>query len=143
MLVQTPKLSMLFSEQVSFYDFITSLITGLNHFNIWEFYVMIQVEVARTKASEESTKMYDRVEKAQDESRSLDESLKGLTKELQTLNKEKETVEARRTEAIKKKTKLELDENDFKERMAGNIQSKVLTHICSYTLVGNCTSVCI
>ncbi|KAG2286141.1 hypothetical protein Bca52824_045745 [Brassica carinata] len=83
-----------------------------------------QVEVARTKASEESTKMYDRVEKAQDESRSLDESLKGLTKELQTLNKEKETVEARRTEAIKKKTKLELDENDFKERMAGNIQSK-------------------
>ena len=104
---------------------------------------MIQVEVARTKASEESTKMYDRVEKAQDESRSLDESLKGLTKELQTLNKEKETVEARRTEAIKKKTKLELDENDFKERMAGNIQSKVLTHICSYTLVGNCTSVCI
>ncbi|KAL0670600.1 hypothetical protein Bca4012_033304 [Brassica carinata] len=123
-LEQTPKLSMLFSEQVSFYDFITSLITGLNHFNIWEFYVMIQVEVARTKASEESTKMYDRVEKAQDESRSLDESLKGLTKELQTLNKEKETVEARRTEAIKKKTKLELDENDFKERMAGNIQSK-------------------
>ncbi|XP_018483762.2 structural maintenance of chromosomes protein 3 [Raphanus sativus] len=83
-----------------------------------------QVEVARTKASEESTKMYDRVEKAQDESRSLDESLKGLTKELQTLNKEKETVEARKTEAIKKKTKLELDENDFKERIAGNIQSK-------------------
>nr|XP_018483763.1 PREDICTED: structural maintenance of chromosomes protein 3 [Raphanus sativus] len=83
-----------------------------------------QVEVARTKASEESTKMYDRVEKAQDESRSLDESLKGLTKELQTLNKERETVEARKTEAIKKKTKLELDENDFKERIAGNIQSK-------------------
>ncbi|KAL0741024.1 hypothetical protein Bca4012_082537 [Brassica carinata] len=83
-----------------------------------------QVEVARTKASEESTKMYDRVEKAQDESRSLDESLKGLTKELQTLNKEKEAVEARKTEAIKKKTKLELDENDFKERIAGNIQSK-------------------
>uniref|UniRef100_A0A1J3IA32 Structural maintenance of chromosomes protein n=1 Tax=Noccaea caerulescens TaxID=107243 RepID=A0A1J3IA32_NOCCA len=83
-----------------------------------------QVEVARTKASEESTKMYDRVEKAQDDSRSLDESLKGLAKELQTLNKEKETVEARKTEAIKKKTKLELDENDFKERVAGNIQSK-------------------
>ncbi|ESQ50091.1 hypothetical protein EUTSA_v10001887mg [Eutrema salsugineum] len=83
-----------------------------------------QVEVARTKASEESTKMYDRVEKAQDESRSLDESLKGLAKELQTLNKEKETLEARKTEAIKKKTKLELDENDFKERIAGNIQSK-------------------
>ncbi|CAH2060877.1 unnamed protein product [Thlaspi arvense] len=83
-----------------------------------------QVEVARTKASEESTKMYDRVEKAQDECRSLDESLKGLTKELQTLNKEKEIVEARKTEAIKKKTKLELDENDFKERIAGNIQSK-------------------
>ncbi|KAJ0260203.1 Structural maintenance of chromosomes protein 3 [Hirschfeldia incana] len=83
-----------------------------------------QVEVARTKASEESTKMYDRVEKAQDESRSLDESLKELTKELQTLNKEKEAVEARKTEAIKKKTKLELDENDFKERIAGNIQSK-------------------
>ncbi|CAA7022681.1 unnamed protein product [Microthlaspi erraticum] len=83
-----------------------------------------QVEVARTKASEESTKMYDRVEKAQDDSRSLDESLKGLTKELQTLYKEKETVEARKTEAIKKKTKLELDENDFKERVAGNIQSK-------------------
>ncbi|CAH8341807.1 unnamed protein product [Eruca vesicaria subsp. sativa] len=83
-----------------------------------------EVEVKRTKESEESTKMYDEVEKAQDESRSLDESLKGLTKELQTLNKEKETIEARKTEAIKKKTKLELDENDFKERIAGNIQSK-------------------
>ncbi|KAF8109805.1 hypothetical protein N665_0091s0034 [Sinapis alba] len=83
-----------------------------------------QVEVARTKASEESTKMYDRVEKAQDEYRSLDESLTGLTKELQIMNKEKETVKARKTEAIKKKTKLELDENDFKERSAGNIKSK-------------------
>ena len=104
---------------------------------------MVQTEAERTKASEESTKMYDRVEKAQDECRSLDESLAGLTKELQTMNNKKETVEALKTEAIKKKTKLELDENDFKERMAGNIQSKVLTHICSYTLVGNCTSVCI
>ncbi|CAN8247051.1 unnamed protein product [Cochlearia groenlandica] len=83
-----------------------------------------QVDVARTKASEESTKMYDRVEKAQDDSKSLDESLRGLTKELQTLNKEKESVEARKTDAIKKKTKLELDENDFKERIAGNIQLK-------------------
>nr|VDC80666.1 unnamed protein product [Brassica rapa] len=83
-----------------------------------------QTEAERTKASEESTKMYDRVEKAQDECRSLDESLAGLTKELQTMNKKKETVEALKTEAIKKKTKLELDENDLKERIAGNIQSK-------------------
>ncbi|XP_018474869.1 structural maintenance of chromosomes protein 3-like isoform X1 [Raphanus sativus] len=83
-----------------------------------------QVEVERTKASEESTKMYDRVEKAQDEYKSLDESLTGLKKELQTMNKKKETVEARKTEAINNKTKLELDENDFKERIAGNIQSK-------------------
>ncbi|KAL0674875.1 hypothetical protein Bca4012_002856 [Brassica carinata] len=83
-----------------------------------------QTEAERTKASEESTKMYDRVEKAQDECRSLDESLAGLTKELQTMNNKKETVEALKTEAIKKKTKLELDENDLKERIAGNIQSK-------------------
>ncbi|KAJ0259044.1 hypothetical protein HA466_0077360 [Hirschfeldia incana] len=83
-----------------------------------------QVEVERTKASEESRKMYDRVEKAQDEYKSLDESLTGLKKKLQTLNKEKETVETRKTEAINKKTKLELDETDLKERIAGNIQSK-------------------
>ncbi|XP_010473108.1 PREDICTED: structural maintenance of chromosomes protein 3 [Camelina sativa] len=83
-----------------------------------------QVEVARTKASEESTKMYDRVEKAQDDSKSLDESLKGLTKELQTLYKEKETVEAQQNEAIQKKTKLELDVKDFQDRITGNIQSK-------------------
>ncbi|XP_009133908.1 structural maintenance of chromosomes protein 3 isoform X2 [Brassica rapa] len=83
-----------------------------------------QTEDERTKASEESTKMYDRVEKAHDECRSLDESLAGLTKELQTMNKKKETVEALKTEAITKKAKLELDENDLKERIAGNIQSK-------------------
>jgi structural maintenance of chromosome 3 (chondroitin sulfate proteoglycan 6) len=83
-----------------------------------------QVEVARTKASEESTKMYDRVEKAQDDSKSLDESLKELTKELQTLYKEKETVEAQQTKALKKKTKLELDVKDFQDRITGNIQSK-------------------
>ncbi|KAL1208824.1 Structural maintenance of chromosomes protein 3 [Cardamine amara subsp. amara] len=83
-----------------------------------------QVEVERTKASEESTKMYDRIEKARDDSKSLDESLKGLTKELQTLYKEKESVEEQQTEAIKKKTKLELDVKDFEDRISGNIQSK-------------------
>ncbi|XP_010521617.1 PREDICTED: structural maintenance of chromosomes protein 3 [Tarenaya hassleriana] len=83
-----------------------------------------QVEVARTKASEESTKMYDRVLKAQEDAKSLDGSLKELTKELQTLNKEKETVEARQTEAMKKKTKLELDVKDSQERKSGNVQAK-------------------
>ncbi|EOA26480.1 hypothetical protein CARUB_v10022528mg [Capsella rubella] len=83
-----------------------------------------QVEIKRTKASEESTKTYDSLEKAQDDSKSLDESLKGLTKELQTLYKEKETVEAQQTEAIKKKTKLELDVKDFQDRITGNIQTK-------------------
>ncbi|EFH57143.1 hypothetical protein ARALYDRAFT_344464 [Arabidopsis lyrata subsp. lyrata] len=83
-----------------------------------------QVEVARTKASEESTRMYDRVEKAQDDSKSLDESLKELTKELQMLYKEKETVEVQQTEAIEKKTKLELDVKDFQDRITGNFQSK-------------------
>ncbi|KAG7568172.1 SMCs flexible hinge [Arabidopsis thaliana x Arabidopsis arenosa] len=83
-----------------------------------------QVEVARTKASEESTRMYDRVEKAQDDYKSLDESLKELTKELQMLYKEKETVEVQQTEAIEKKTKLELDVKDFQDRITGNFQSK-------------------
>ncbi|CAL9234462.1 unnamed protein product, partial [Arabidopsis halleri] len=83
-----------------------------------------QVEVARTKASEESTRMYDRVEKAQDDSKSLDESLKELTKELQMLYKEKETVEVQQTEAIEKKTKLELDVKDYQDRITGNFQSK-------------------
>lgn len=79
----------------------------------------IQVEVARTKACEEYTEMYDRVEKTNHESMSLDESLKGLEKELKTLNNEKEIV-------VMRKTKLEVDVKEFKEWITGNEQFKVL-----------------
>lgn len=116
---------MLFCEKILFYFLLVHSLLSFT-FSTSGHFMSCQVEVARTNASEESAKMYDRVQKARDDSKSLDESLKGLTKELQTLNKEKETVEARQTKAIKKKTKLDLDVRDFQDRIAGNIQSKVL-----------------
>ncbi|KAB2606378.1 structural maintenance of chromosomes protein 3-like [Pyrus ussuriensis x Pyrus communis] len=85
---------------------------------------LAEVEDARNKVSETSTKMYNTVLDAHEKSKELDKILKDLTKELQTLDKEKEAIEKRRTEAIKKRTELQLDVNDLDEKKTGNTRAK-------------------
>ncbi|KAM1227663.1 hypothetical protein ACFX2I_006892 [Malus domestica] len=85
---------------------------------------LAEVEDARNKVSETSTKMYNTVLDAHEKSKELDKILKDLTKELQTLDKEKEAIEKRRTEAIKKRTELQLDVNDLEEKKTGNTRAK-------------------
>ncbi|XP_009342677.2 structural maintenance of chromosomes protein 3-like [Pyrus x bretschneideri] len=85
---------------------------------------LAEVEDARNKVSETSTKMYNTVLDAHEKSKDLDKILKDLTKELQALNKDKETIEMRRTEAIKKRTELQLDVNDLEEKKTGNTRVK-------------------
>ncbi|XP_050138758.1 structural maintenance of chromosomes protein 3-like [Malus sylvestris] len=81
---------------------------------------LAEVEDARNKVSETSTKMYNTVLDAHEKSKDLDKILKDLTKELQALNKDKEAIEMQRTEAIKKRTELQLDVNDLEEKKTGN-----------------------
>lgn len=90
----------------------------------------MQVEDARNKVSETSTKMYNSVLDAHEKSKDLDKILKDLTKELQALSKEKEAIEKRRTEAIKKHTELELDVKDLQEKISGNFRAKVIFQLC-------------
>lgn len=85
-----------------------------------------QVDEARAKVSETSTKMYNSVLDAHEKSKDFDKKLKELTKEIQGLVKEKEAVEKRRTEAIKRRTELELDVKDLEEKISGNMRAKVL-----------------
>uniref|UniRef100_A0A5B7B119 Structural maintenance of chromosomes protein n=1 Tax=Davidia involucrata TaxID=16924 RepID=A0A5B7B119_DAVIN len=83
-----------------------------------------EVEEARNKVSEMSTKMYNSVLDAQEKSKELDKTSKDMTKEVQSLNKEKEAIEQRRTEAIKKHAQLELDDKDLQEKISANIRAK-------------------
>ncbi|KAI9116787.1 hypothetical protein K1719_012153 [Acacia pycnantha] len=85
---------------------------------------LAEIEEARAKVSELSTKKYNDVLDANERSRDLENTLKDITKELQSLNKEKEIMEKRRTEALKKHTELELDAKDLQEKMSGNIRAK-------------------
>ncbi|CAO2840950.1 unnamed protein product [Amaranthus hypochondriacus] len=85
---------------------------------------LAKVEEERDKASEKSTAMYDEILKSEEKSKVLDKDYKRLTKELQVLSKEKIAVEKRREEAIKRKTKLELDCRDLKERISGSSRAK-------------------
>ncbi|CAB4313569.1 unnamed protein product [Prunus armeniaca] len=62
---------------------------------------LAEVEDARNKVSETSTKMYNSVLDAHEKSKDLDKIMKDLTKELQALSKEKEAIEKQRTEAIR------------------------------------------
>ena len=80
----------------------------------------MQVEEARNKYSETSTKMYNSVLDAHAKAKDLEETLKDLTKEVQGLVKEKAALENRRTEAITKHTELELDVKDLQEKIYGN-----------------------
>ncbi|KAH0996615.1 hypothetical protein GBA52_020479 [Prunus armeniaca] len=85
---------------------------------------LAEVEDARNKVSETSTKMYNSVLDAHEKSKDLDKIMKDLTKELQALSKEKEAIEKQRTEAIKKHTELELDVKDLQEKISGNFGAK-------------------
>lgn len=85
----------------------------------------LQVEEARNKVAENSTKMYESVLEAHEKSKELEKLYKDLTKEIQILNKEKEAVEKQRTEAIRKRAKLDLDYKDLQEKMSTNIKAKV------------------
>ena len=89
----------------------------------------MQVEEARNKYSETSTKMYNSVLDAHAKAKDLEETLKDLTKEVQGLVKEKEALENQRTEAITKHTELELDVKDLQEKIYGNNQAKVVLWI--------------
>ncbi|XP_059659711.1 structural maintenance of chromosomes protein 3 [Cornus florida] len=86
-----------------------------------------EVEDARNKVSETSTKMYNSVLDAHEKSKELDKTFKDVTREVQSLNKEKEAIEKRKTEAIKKRTQLELDDKDLQEKISGNNRAKVDT----------------
>lgn len=85
----------------------------------------MQIDDARNKVSEASTKMYNNVLDAHEKSKELDKTFKDFTKEIQSLNKEKESVEKQRTEAIKKHAQLELDDKDLQEKIFANIKAKV------------------
>nr|XP_016488728.1 PREDICTED: structural maintenance of chromosomes protein 3-like [Nicotiana tabacum] len=79
-----------------------------------------EVEEARKKVSENSTTMY----KAHEKSKELEKLSKDLTKEIQNLSKGKEAVQKQRTEAIRKRAKLDLDYKDLQEKMSTNIKAK-------------------
>lgn len=86
---------------------------------------LVELEDARNKRSEISTKMYNSVLDAHEKSKDEEKRLKDIMKEVQALNKEKETVEKQQTEALKRQTALELDVKDLDERIYGNSQAKV------------------
>ncbi|XP_009801877.1 structural maintenance of chromosomes protein 3 [Nicotiana sylvestris] len=83
-----------------------------------------EVEEARTKIAENSTEKYNSVLEAHEKSKELEKLSKDLTKEIQILSKEKEAVEKQRTEAIRKRAKLDLDYKDLQEKMSTNIKAK-------------------
>ncbi|KAL2510973.1 Structural maintenance of chromosomes protein 3 [Abeliophyllum distichum] len=85
---------------------------------------LTEIEEARNKVSETSTKMYNSVLDSREKFKVLEKSLKDLGKEVQILSKEKEAIEKQRTEVIKKRAKLELDDKDLKEKITGNTKAK-------------------
>ncbi|GMG98380.1 hypothetical protein Nepgr_000220 [Nepenthes gracilis] len=85
---------------------------------------LAEVEEAREKVSEKSTKMYNSVLDAHEKCKDLDREFKKLTKDLQGLSKEKEVAEKQRKEAIKKRTQLELDCRDLKEKIQENVRAR-------------------
>lgn len=101
-------------------------------YTIFKFFYDFQIEEARNIVSETSAKMFNSVSNAHERSKVLDKSLKDLTKEAQILSREKEAIEKQRTEAIKKRAKLELDDRDLQEKIHGNIKAKVLLKLESY-----------
>lgn len=85
----------------------------------------MQIEEDRYKVSENSASKYNDVSNAHEKCKELDKLLKDLTKEVQILNREREAIEKQKTEAIKKRAKLELDNKDLDDKIRGNIRAKV------------------
>lgn len=83
-----------------------------------------EVDEARIKVSDTSTKMYNSVLDAHEKSKELDKKSKELTKEVQGLNKEKEAIEKQRKGAIMKRTQIELDVKDLQEKISSNIRAR-------------------
>ena len=88
-------------------------------------FALFQVEEEREKVSEKSTKMYNAVLESEERCKDLDKDFKRLSKEHQVLSKEKMAVDKRRTDAIQRKTQLELDCRDLKERISRSSRAKV------------------
>ncbi|KAL0437108.1 UNVERIFIED_CONTAM: Structural maintenance of chromosomes protein 3 [Sesamum radiatum] len=86
--------------------------------------MLMDIEENRNKVSETSATMYNKVLDAHEKCKELDKLLKDLTKEAQILSREKEAIEKQRTEAIKKRAKLELDDKDFHDKIKANIKAK-------------------
>ncbi|XP_027158386.1 structural maintenance of chromosomes protein 3 [Coffea eugenioides] len=85
---------------------------------------LMEIEDARNRGSEASTKLHNSLSDAHEKAKELDRLYKDLTKEVQILSKEKEAIDKQRTEAIQKRAKLELDDNDLQERISTNIKAK-------------------
>ncbi|KAH6774821.1 Structural maintenance of chromosomes family protein [Perilla frutescens var. frutescens] len=85
---------------------------------------LAKIEEDRYRVSEKSATMYNSVTEAHEKGKELDKLLKDLSKEVQILNREKETKEKQKTEAIKKRAKLELDNKDLDDKIRGNIRAK-------------------
>lgn len=85
---------------------------------------LAKVEEERHKVSEKSTRMYNTVLESEERCKDLDKDFKRLTKELQLLSKEKVVVEKRRAEAIQRRTQLELDCRDFREKISRSSRSQ-------------------
>lgn len=85
---------------------------------------LTKIEEDRYKVSENSASKYNEVSNAHEKCKELDKLLKDLAKEVQILNREKEAIEKQKTEAIKKRAKLELDNKDLDDKIRGNIRAK-------------------
>jgi len=69
--------------------------------------------------------MYNTVLESEERCKDLDKDFKRLTKELQLLSKEKVLIEKRRAEAIQRRTQLELDGRDLRERISRSSLTQV------------------
>ncbi|CAA0841357.1 Structural maintenance of chromosomes protein 3 [Striga hermonthica] len=85
---------------------------------------LIKIEEDRYQISEKSASLYNSVSDAHEKGKELDKLLKDLTKEAQILSREKEAVQKQRTEAIKKRAKLELDDKELHDKIKANIKAK-------------------
>lgn len=96
---------------------------------------LLQIDEDRYLVSEKSARMYNSVSDAHEKCKEYDKSLKDLAKEAQILSREKEAVEKQKTEAIKKRAKLELDNKDLDDKIRGNVRAKVHWQLASLYLL--------
>ncbi|XP_068651739.1 structural maintenance of chromosomes protein 3-like [Aristolochia californica] len=85
---------------------------------------LTEVEEARARVSEKSTRMYNSVLEAEEKYKQCEKELKILAKDKSGLDREKEAIEKRRTEAMKLHAQVELDVRDLEERISADIRAK-------------------